>query len=547
MNWFGLEAGEILVLEEYCKELPHKTESLCPECKKSLDAIVFEEAGKVFIEKNCPEHGKFKEVYWEDAEFYNKARKFGSAGKKIENPNVGVFGEDGSNCPFDCGLCSNHKSHSALANIAVTNRCDLNCWYCFYYAKENDPVYEPSLELIRKMLRNLRQEKPIATNAIQITGGEPTLRKDLEEIVKIAREEGFEHVQLNTTGIKLGLEKRLAEKLRKAGVTTLYLSFDGVSKKTNPKNHWEIPFTLEECRKAELGVVLVPTVIKGVNDDELGEIINFGLNNLEVVRSVNFQPVSLVGRMLKKEREKQRITIPGAIKKIEEQTQGTIAREDFYPIPTINPFTQFVEALTGKPQYDLSSHFACGAATYLFLDNEKVIPITRFVDVEGLLEFLKEESEELKNGKHKAIVASKVLLKIGKFIDKSKQPKSINLVKLLVDALVKHDYKALGKIHKKTLFIGMMHFMDPYNYDVERVQRCCIHYAMPDGRITPFCTFNVLPEIYRDKVQRQYSVSWKEWERKTREKPNEKYKRNIKELEQSEAYRKCYGSLKNFF
>jgi hypothetical protein len=344
------------------------------------------------------------------------------------------------------------------------------------------------------------------------------------------------------------MKPELVKQIKEAGATTVYLSFDGTTPKTNPKNHYEVPMALENCRKARLGVVLVPTLIRGVNDKDIGNIINFALNNLDVIRAVNFQPVSLVGRMPKHLRDKQRITIPGAIKEIEEQTNGKIAMSDFFPVPCVTPISEFVSALTGQAQYELSIHFACGAATYVFLDGKEVIPITRFVDVEGLTEFLKERAEELRQGKNKFLVTTKVLLKISSFIDKSKQPKNLNLGKLLFNAIIKHDYKSLGKIHHKTLFIGMMHFMDPYLYDQMRVERCDIHYAMPDGRIVPFCSFNVIPELYRDKVQGQYSISWEEWKKRhPNEDLNYKYKRNIKELSSSPIYKKFYEQQFNFF
>jgi hypothetical protein len=534
--------------KNYGGDLPHETLSVCPECKRVLKAIVLEDDGKVFIERTCPVHGNFKEVYWENAAYYRKMRKFACPANKIDNPNTGFIGENGKNCPFDCGLCSNHKSHTGLANIALTNRCDLSCWYCFFYCKEGEPIYEPSLELIDKMLLNLRKEKPVATNAIQLTGGEPTLREDLPEIIRLCRKRGFEQVQLNTTGIALGFRKGLAEKVAKAGSGTIYMSFDGTTKKTNPKNHWEVPFTLKECEKAGLGIVMVPTLIKGINDSEMGSIINFGLNNLKTVRGVNFQPVSFVGRISKKERDKQRITIPKALELIEEQTNGVISMQDFYVVPSIHSISRFVEAFTKQKQYDLSVHFACGAATYVFLDGKKVIPITRFIDVEGLFEFLDEQSQELEKGGLRPVVAGKTLLGIGKFIDKGKQPSFLDFKKLIFNVLVRHDFTALGKVHEKSMLIGMMHFMDPYNYDIERVQRCDIHYAMPDGRIVPFCSFNVHPEIYRDKVQRQYSVSWKQWQKQNSGKnPNEKYKRDIQKLEGSETYKKCYNNLTDYF
>lgn len=539
-----------VVSANYSGDLPLETRSLCPECKRTLPAIIYERDEKIFIKRTCPEHGEWDEIYWEDADYYKRAKKFGTGSKGIENPHVGemISPNNGTNCPTDCGLCANHHTHTGLANMVLTNRCDLSCWYCFFYAKDGDPIYEPSLIQIRNMIKNLRNQKPVSANALQLTGGEPTLRPDLIEIVKIAREEGFEHIQLNTHGIILGQKPELAKKLKEAGVNTLYMSFDGTTPQTNPKNHWEVPLTLAACRKSHLGIVLVPTLIRGVNDHDIGNIINFGLNHSDTIRAVNFQPVSLVGRMPKKLRDRQRITIPGAIQKIEEQTNGFIRKNDFFPVPCVVPFSEFVSNLTGKSQYELSIHFACGAATYLFLDGKKIVPITRFVDVEGMMEYLKEKSSEIESGKSKAIVLTKVLLKINSFIEKKKQPSWLNLPKLLVNALVKHDYNALGQIHEKSMLIGMMHFMDPYLYDQMRVERCDIHYAMPDGRIIPFCAFNVIPELYRDKVQGQYSIGWEEWAKKNQgADPNFKYKRDIKELEASQLYKKTYSGLNDFF
>ncbi|MEM3860483.1 MAG: hypothetical protein QW478_14000, partial [Candidatus Micrarchaeaceae archaeon] len=363
---------------------------------------------------------------------------------------------------------------------------------------------------------------------------------------------GFDQIQLNTTGINLGLHPDLLVKLRHAGVSTLYMSFDGVSKRANPKNHWEIPLILDAARKAGVGIVLVPTVIRGINDGELGSMINFALNNVDIVRAVNFQPVSLVGRMPDRLREKQRITIPGAIKEIEQQTGGVITKEDWFSVPYIGGFSKFIEALSGSYSYDLSIHFACGAGTYLFLDNDnKVIPITRFLDARGMMEYLQNVINEMegKSKLERRLMAMRALINIRKFIDKEKQPKSINFTKLLGSIIIRHDFASLGAFQMKSIFLGMMHFQDEYTYDIKRVEKCDIHYSLPDGRVIPFCTFNVFPEIYRDKVQRQYAVPSNEWQdsHKGWTYASDKYRRNIKELESNALYEKTYLHLTNFF
>ncbi len=501
------------------------TESLCPLCvdeekfdQMRIPAIVYENAGEVKLIKECPEHGVTREKYWEDYDMYREAKKWQDKGIKLLNPHVAML-EEKIVCPTHCGLCVKHKSHTGLGNIVVTNRCDLSCWYCFFYAKENEPIYEPSQDQIRMMLRRMRNEKPVGANAVQITGGEPTLREDIIDIVRIAREEGYDHVQLNTNSIRAAYDPDFARKVREAGSNVIYTSFDGPTPRSNPKNFWEIPAALENYKKAPLGVVLVPTVIGGINDRYLGDMIRFGLSNLDVVRSVNFQPVSLVGRMPDRMRARQRITIPGAIKKIEQQLDGLIGREDFFTVPSTTKVSNFVEALKGKDTYKLSIHFACGMGTYLFKDSKGVIPVTRFIDVKGMFEYIGELGEEIKYSKFKGFKkaenVTRLLMKLKRFVDKDKAPEGFKLKDMVYNAFTEGDYHGLKAFHYKSLFIGFMHFMDPYTYDVDRVERCDIHYAMPDGRVVPFCAFNVIPEMYRDSTQRKYSIPASVYEEKT--------------------------------
>lgn len=528
------------------KDLLKATTSLCPECKKKINAGIFEENGKFYIEKTCDVHGYFKKLYFGDAKIYRKFELYTYDGKGIKNPN-----EKFKTCSFSCGLCDMHKTHTALLNLVATNRCNARCFYCFFYAKRGGNVYEPTLKQIDEMLKTAREERPVAPIAIQITGGNPEMRDDLIEIVKLCKKNGFQHIQLNAHGTRrLYNDLNFVTNLRNAGVNVLYLSFDCVSKEKNYKNHWEIPYILENCRKVNLGVVLVPTIINTYNDDDIGKIINFALNNMDIVRGVNFQPVSFVGSMMGKDIERQRITVPDVINKLEEQSNSTIKADDFFPIPVVTPISEFIETLTGKEQYIISNHFTCGAATYLFLDeNNKIIPLPEFLDVKGLMNYLKEKNEEIrKNRLLKPLILGKMLLDIGKFINQKKQPKNLNFAKLMFDVLVMHNYGSLGKIHIKSLFVGIMHFMDLYNYDVERVKRCSIHYITPEKKIIPFCVFNVLPEIYRDKSQAEHSISVEEWEKKNNKNlDDEIYKRDVEKLENSEIYRKTYNNLRNFF
>ncbi len=541
---------------EYPSDLPHRTTSLCPVCHRRIPAVLFEENGELRMIKKCPEHGVFEDVIMEHAEFYERMKKYARTWGKLEKFDMGPVKNTGENCPFDCGLCPRHKSHTALLNVVLTNRCNLRCWYCFFYAKEGQPIYEPSLEQIKYMLKRGREERPVPATAVQFTGGEPTLRNDLVDIIRAARELGYTHVQLNTNGLRFVNEPELLIEVRKAGCNTMYLSFDGVDGQTNWKNHWEVPYVLEAARKAGgPGIVLVPTVIRGVNDHQVGDIVNFALNHLDVIRSVNFQPVSLVGMVLKREEiRKYRITTTGVIKRLEEYTNGQIALQDFYTVPTPWYLSELIEELTGTPQFHLSTHFLCGAGTYIFKgDDGKIVPITRFIDVDGFFEYIEDLVKEMRKARiGKKLKALKLLTALKKFVIPENQPKGVDILRMLKRILVFHSYDALGEFHLRSLFIGIMHFQDLYNYDVQRVERCQIHYAMPDGRIVPFCAFNVIPEIYRDKIQEEYSIPWEEY---LKNHPGYDMKKEIyvrdkdwvKKVESSEIYKKTYKEITNYF
>ncbi len=540
------------------------TQSLCPYCRRILPAIIVERQNKVFIRRICPEHGEIEEVYWSDAELFRKFMKFDIEGR---GPGY-VYTELTAPCPYSCGLCPLHKSHTALLNIVVTNRCDLSCWYCFFYAEKAGYVYEPTIDQIRSMVRALKLQKGIVP-AVQLTGGEPTLREDLEEIVKVLRDEGVRHIQLNTHGTRfarLFLEDpnkaiEYARRLRNAGVNTVYLSFDGVSPKTNPKNHWEIPFIFETFRKARMtSVVLVPTLIKTVNDHEIGDILKFAAYNLDIVRGVNIQPVSLTGMMKKQDRERYRITIPDAIKLIEDQTEGQITRSDWYPVDAAVPIAKFIESFDRSKRVEFTTHPACGAATYVYVKKKRngdieFIPITRFVDVDGLLEYLYRKAIELEGKPQiiaKLLAIPSILNILNKYIYWDRVPEGLKneFKSILLNIFLKRNYEALGKLHYKMLFIGMMHFMDLYNYDIQRVMRCVIHYGLPDGRIVPFCAFNILDDIYRETVQQGMGLSLDEYARRYGSEKiyGLKYTRTkelIEKMVKSDIYRRTYEPFKD--
>ncbi len=478
-----------------------KTKSLCPVCLNVIEADIREEDGKVMLEKTCPEHGFFKDLYWGDAELYKKAQQFIHEGTGVSNPMT----KREKGCPYDCGICDEHKTTTILANIDLTNRCNMKCPICFADTT-SEYLYEPSYEELVQMMKNLRDEKPVPCKAVQFSGGEPTVRKDLPDIIKKAREFGFMQIQIATNGVKLAESVDYCRQLRDAGLNTVYLQFDGITpdvyEKTRGFNAWPIKQkAIKNCETVgATSICLVPTLAKGINDHQVGDIITYAFEHRKAIRAVNFQPISFAGRLTYEDLMNMRITIPDFVKLVEEQTDGQITREDFYTVPTVVPISHMMEALTGKPQIEFTCHFACGTATYVFKDGNRLVPITQFIDVKELLDYMEELSKEPISTLKKPVVGAKLLNKLRKCIDKDKTPSYLNIEKMLLDIFLGRKY--LDEFSYEAVLIGCMHFQDGYNFDLERVQRCAIHYALPDGRIIPFCPFNT---VHRKEFEREYA------------------------------------------
>jgi uncharacterized radical SAM superfamily Fe-S cluster-containing enzyme len=239
-------------------------------------------------------------------------------------------------------------------------------------------------------------------------------------------------------------------------------------------------------------VVLVPVLVGGANTDQVGDILRFAIDNIDVVRCVNFQPVAITGRINTKERETMRVTIPDLMRYAEEQTHGLIKKSDWFPIPTPIPFTEFIGHLKEREYVDFSTHPHCGMATYLVKEGDDVEPITKFLNVDGLMKSINSANNKFESGKDSTAKASAVAGVL-------KNVKMGTFRKYLIPLFSEGSYESLSDMHHNMLMIGSMHFMDPYNFDLERVQRCVVHYATPDGKITPFCTMNTLHRAATEK------------------------------------------------
>jgi uncharacterized radical SAM superfamily Fe-S cluster-containing enzyme len=520
-------------------ELHGSTESVCPVDAEQgdwrrIEAKLWIDRSKneIWMTKHCDRHGEFQDLISTDASDYLRAERFAQDGPGVQNPISYTDGE----CPTRCGLCFEHESKTVLAIIDVTNRCNMRCPVCFANAGAAGYVYEPTLEQIERMLDTAtRVNFPKGIHALQLSGGEPTVREDLPDVIRLVRSHGISHIEVNTNGLKVGDPEGGPAYLRSlvdAGVSTLYLQFDGLT--PAPRLIARVPGTDDEGRSMTAegrmklakfyterqlnvpnvarkvgfeSIVLVVTLQKGVNDGQMGDILRYAGENSDVVRCVNFQPVSMAGRMDRNKIREVRITNADVVNGVEKQTGGQIRASDFYPIPVEVPLASYVELVRGKKDhYDrFSTHSQCGRATLVYVGKEDgqvtFDPITRHMDPEKLYSSLDGASRGGRlagtmKGLYGVLRHTDMRLKLD----------------MMVPILLKGNYEGSGEFMRKVLMVGDMHFMDAYNFDFQRVRKCAIHYLVPDekfgARVIPFCTLN---NFHRPQVERKLSVPLASW------------------------------------
>lgn len=523
-----------------------KTVSICPECLERIPAVVQEEDdGQIYMCKTCSEHGDFKDLISSSAKYYKwthyqKKDKDGNVVWQFEkngeaNP-ADCSPEDPRGCPYNCGLCTEHLSTCSLALIDLTNRCNFNCNFCYANVQKSGYLVEPSLEEIDRIMKHFRS-KPLPAPAIMFTGGEPTVRKDFPEICKMAKDHGFKEVIVATNGYGFSRKKgglEWTKKVFEMGLDTLYLQFDGINdvtyeKTRGIKNLMSYKMrVVENCRKAGLSSInLVATIVKGITDIEVGNIIQFSLDNIDVIRGITFQPVSLCGRISSEEMQELRITNADVIQEIENQTGGKVRMDDaWYPLTTIVEFGRIVAYLSDVEPVEFTCHPDCGFATYLVVDPDtnEMVPIMDYFDPLKIIDFANRFWEKVKHKEKQPIKffenllgdAGKTLDSGLEFLDKTQlrarfllgmlqyTKKPGKLMEMFSRLLMNADWESISSFTHGTLLLSSMHFQDAYNMDIERTKRCIVHFgvAMPDGTIKeiPFCTMN---SLHRESIEKQ--------------------------------------------
>jgi uncharacterized radical SAM superfamily Fe-S cluster-containing enzyme len=446
------------------------TKSLCPECLCLVPAKITTDGIKVYMEKYCKEHGKFEVLLWSDLDLYMRALRFSRPGAPAK-PHVenAVRG-----CPFDCGLCPAHKQHTCLAILEVTNACNLICPICLADSK-SVPTWNPTIEDIEEILKELLRCEGKPT-AIQLSGGEPTVRKDLLEIVGLCRDLGFKLIELDTNGIELAKNPCLVKDLAKAEISGVYLQFDGFT----PKIHQILrgrdltkvkEKAIENCLNAGLSVTLAVTIVKGVNEHQLWDIIRYALSRKAI--GVNFQPFAALGRYPPNLfNPLDRMTVSDVQVEIEKQSGGRVKAVDFMPVPCPDP--------------------RCSSLLYTYYRNDKEIyAINRLVDMERLIDNYSLKNEFIEFDKFLKAVADE--LGVSKTFIKNFKPQSMGTsLRLLLEHLKPEGFFSVG-----------CHFaQDAWTVDLERLSKCCVHELRENGKLIPFCLYNITSvngeKLYRD-------------------------------------------------
>lgn len=439
------------------------TLSLCPECLRRIDAKIVFENGNVYMLKRCPVHGRSKVLIADDIEYYKNLRNYNKPSETPYKFNTKTH----YGCPYDCGLCPDHEQHSCLTIIEITDRCNLTCPTCY---AGSSPTYgrHRTFEEVKAMLDAV-VENEREPDVVQISGGEPTIHPDFFAILDYAKSLPIKHLMVNTNGISIARDFQFAKRLKSyAPDFEIYLQFDSfkdevlVALRGATLNKVR-ERAIEHLNELDLSTTLVVTLQKGLNDEEIGEIIKFGLQQ-KCVRGVTFQPTQIAGRLETFNPEINRMTLTEVRRKILEQT-GIFTPDDLIPVPC-NP-----DALV---------------MGYVLKLGDQRVPLTRYINPTDLLDNSKntivyEQDQVLHNRMFE-------LFSTGTSTDKA----SSGLNQLLC---------CLPQIEAPTLTysnlfrIIIMQFIDAYNFDVRAIKKSCVHIVNKDNKIIPFETMNL---FYRD-------------------------------------------------
>lgn len=455
------------------------THSLCPDCRSVVSAKIIARGQRVYFRKTCPEHGVREDFICSDVAWYDRM-EFALPAKLPAVHGV----EPNRGCPLDCGLCTEHEQHTCIGVLEITSSCNLTCPMC--YAGSSPGGKHLPLDDCKRQIDRLVQVEGGA-EICQLSGGEPTTHPQLAEIIDYALSCDIDYVMINTNGIRFARDAALVELVAKyRDRLDIYFQFDGLNDDVYQALRGE-PLVdiklaaLENLGRSGVHVTLVATLQAGVNDDQLGPIVEFGLAR-PWITGISFQPATYSGRHVLPADLERRITFPDVIRGIASQTNGLFAESDFLPLPCAHP--------------------NCHQISLAYRHHGTITPLPRFIDAEKNFDLLA-------NGLSFTRAKSRDL--ILQYLSRSccggncgasetEQAHSLPLSSPTTLPLSPSNDFLTGVLNEslgaENIFrITITSFLDAYNFDVRRVMKCCTHHVLPGGHVIPFCAYNVL---YRD-------------------------------------------------
>lgn len=422
------------------------TFSVCPVCLRRVPACLTARETDIYLEKRCEEHGEFSTIVWR--------------GEPVLADWVGevaeVAGNEAPDCPAACGLCPEHRQDTCCILLEVTSRCNLACPHCFAESSSACSGDDPPLDRVQAWILDITGR---GKTFLQLSGGEPTLRDDLPDIIRFAKKAGCEYVQLNSNGLRLAEDPDYVEALAEAGLSFVFMQFDGCTDDiyTTLRGRALLKTKLrvmEQCGLRNIGVVLVPTLVPGVNMRHVGAIIRLAVENSPVVRGVHFQPVSYFGRYPRAPDNALRVTLPEVLRAVFEQAG------DIVPANSIAP--------------SHCDHARCGFHGGYIVTPEGLKPLTKPTPSACCQPAPAEKNRRF----------------VGTRWQRPSSPWCADTSKQMANSADSCDLGTIEGFFQRSrshaFTISAMAFQDAYTLDLERLRQCSLHVYV-DGKVRPFC------------------------------------------------------------
>ena len=509
---------------------PRTTDSLCPNCviearesilsgKQDVSVLINEKVGEIkaqIIERNgeiwmvkdCPIHGHFEDMMAIDVKFLTHIEKM-FPGRDIDAHNDEKLHNHGSSTV--------KYGRGAVLTVDLTNRCNMMCDPCFMDANQVGFVHELSMDDIKEILDNAITIKPRRQMSVQFSGGEPSISPHFLESIRYARKVGYNSVQAATNGIEFAKSKEFCREAAAAGLRYVYLQFDGIGNDANSHrqvgNLFDVKMrAINNLHEAGVEIVLVTTLVNGINNDQVGSIVRFALDNPKKIAFLSFQPVSFTGRdeeITEQRRLQQRYTLSHLAHDVKNQVGITEPTRDWFPLSLMGAFADFADLVHGPQaewgQVSCGCHPNCGVGTAVMVDKEtrEMRPVPEFLNIPGLVKDMQKITDAARGKWMSNMMMGLALLK---HYNPYSSPSQFTLYELFKKfdksfGLTGKDY---GKVSSDRttqdievrrsdrwnfLFIAGMWFQDLFNYDFRRTEMCIIPYGTQEGEIS-FCAYN---------------------------------------------------------